>query len=67
MFPIRNVLKQGNALSPLLFNFAVEFAIRRAQVNQNGLKLIGTHQLLIYAENVNILGGRVHNIKKNTG
>ena len=38
MFPIRNGLKQGNALSELLFNFAVENGIRRVQVNQNFLK-----------------------------
>jgi len=43
VFPIRDGLKQGDALSPLLFNIALEYAIRRFQVHQDGLKLIGTH------------------------
>ena len=62
-FSIRNGLKQGDALSPMLFNFALVYAIRRAQVNQDGLKLNGTHQLLAYADDVNILGGSIHTVK----
>ena len=64
-FPIRNGLRQGDALSPLLFNFALEHAITRVQVNQVGLKLNGTHQLLAYADDVNILGGGIHTLKEN--
>ena len=64
-FPIRNGLKQGDALSPLLFNFALECAIRGVQVIQNGLKLNGTHQLLVYTDDVNILGGSVHTVNEN--
>ena len=65
MFPIRNGLKQGDALEPLLFNCALEYAIKRVQVNQDGLKLNGTHQLLAYADDVNILGGSAHTVKEN--
>ena len=66
LFPVKNGLKRGDALSPLRFNFSLKCAIRRVQVNQDGLKFNGRHQLLVYADYVNILGGSVHNVKKNT-
>ena len=42
-FPIRNGLKQGYVLTPMLFNSALKYAIRRVQVKQDGFKLNGTH------------------------
>ena len=63
-FPIKNGLKQGDAPSPMFFNFALEYTIRRVQVNQDGLKLNGTHQLLAYADDVSILGGNIHTLQK---
>ena len=63
MFPIKNSLKQGDALSPLIFNFVLEYASTRVQINQDGLKLNGAHQLLVYADDVNILERRIFSIK----
>jgi hypothetical protein len=64
MLPFRNGLKQGDAFSPVLFNFSLEYATRRIQVNQDGLKLNGTHQLLVYADVIFV--GSMYTIKENT-
>jgi hypothetical protein len=63
-FSIQNILKHGDALSPLLFKFVLEYSIRNVQGNQVGLKLIGTYQLRVYFENVNLLGDNINIIKK---
>jgi hypothetical protein len=63
--PIQNSLKQGDVLSPLLSNFGLEYAIRKVKENQVGLKLNGIHELLAYADDVNLLGYNIDTIKKN--
>ena len=64
VFNTRNVLKKRDALSTLLFNFALDCAIRRVQVNKDGLKCYGIYKHLVYADYVNVLGGSVHTIKE---
>jgi hypothetical protein len=58
-FPVQKDLKQGDVLSPLLFNFALEYAIKKL-----GLKLNGTHQLLAYVDDVNLLRDNKGTINK---
>jgi hypothetical protein len=68
-FHMRSSPKQGDALSQLLFNFALDCAIRKVPETHVGRKLNGTHQLLAYVDDVNLLGDNIDTIgtiKKNT-
>jgi hypothetical protein len=60
-------VREGDALTPLLFNSILEYAIRKVQANQVRLKLNGTHQLLVYGDDVNLLGDNIDALQKNMG
>jgi hypothetical protein len=63
MFSNKNGSKRAGALSPLLFIFALDYAITRVKVNQGGWKMNGTHHALVYTDDVNIWDGSVHTVK----
>ena len=63
---IKNGFKQGEVLSPLLFNLPLDYVIRKVEVNQDCLKLNYIHQVYIYVDDVDMLGENVQTIKKNT-
>ena len=58
-------MEQGDALSPLLFNFALEYAIMKVQETNLGLDMNGTHQVLAYADDVNLIGDDIRTIERN--
>jgi hypothetical protein len=63
-FPIQNGLKQGDAVSSLLFDFSLECTIRKVLENKRGLEINWKHQLLVYDDDVNLLGDSINIIKK---
>ena len=62
MFPIKNGLKEGDALLSLLFNFALKYAIRKIKANHKLLKFNGTHRVVIYGDDVNLWGHSIHTV-----
>ena len=57
-------MKQGDALSTLLFNFALEYAIKKVQETRLGQDMNGIHQILAYADEVNLIGDDIRAIKE---
>ena len=61
-FPIS--LIEGDALSPLVFNFALEYAIRKVQETRLGQDMNGTHQILAYVDDVKLISDDIRKKKK---
>ena len=64
-FPIENGLKQGDALSPLTFNFALEYAIRKLEETRLALDMNSNHRILTYVDDVNLIGDDIRTIERN--
>ena len=62
-FSIENDLKQGDALSPLISNYAQEYVIRKVQETNLGLYMNGTHQ--DYDDDANLIGNDIRTIESN--
>jgi hypothetical protein len=62
-----NFFIQNGCFIATFFNFALVYAFRKVQENHVGLKLNEIHQLMVYADDVNLLVYNIHNIKKNRG
>jgi len=63
-YPIQKVLKHGEPLQSLSFSLALECIIRIFEVNQKGLILNGTHQLLMYVVMINLMGKKLRTTLK---
>ena len=64
-FSIENGLKQEDALSPLLINFALEYAFREVQETNLGLDMNDTHQVLAYEDDANLIDDDIRTIERN--
>jgi hypothetical protein len=63
-FSVQNWLKQGDALPPLLFNFALDYSIRKFLENQVGLEFSGTNPLLVYVDDFNLRGDSLYTTRE---